>query len=66
MIVVEKKNLNKIKKILTGEKIEYAAIGNFGGSNILFKKNSTNLVNLSVQKARLNWLNSLEELVIHG
>ena len=66
IIVIEKKNLNKIKKILTGKKLEYAVIGNFEGSKILFEKNSKNIVNLSVEKTRLNWLNSLEELVIHG
>ncbi len=66
IIVIERKNLNKIKKILTGKKLEYAVIGNFEGSKILIEKNSKNIVNLSVEKTRLNWLNSLEELVIHG
>ena len=65
ILVIEKKNLNKIKKILTGKKLEYAQIGVFGGEKILFKKNSANIINLSVEKARLNWLNSLEEIV-HG
>ena len=66
LIVLEKKNLTKIIKILSGRKLEFADIGKFEGTKILFKKNSTNLVNLSVDKARLNWLNSLEELVVHG
>jgi phosphoribosylformylglycinamidine synthase len=65
LIVIEKKNLNKIKKIILGKKLEFAPIGDFGGTKILFKKNSTNIINLSVDKARLNWMNSLEELV-HG
>ena len=66
LIVIEKKNLNKINKILSSKKLDYATIGNFEGSKISFKKNSENIVNLSVDTARLNWLKSLEELVIHG
>ncbi len=65
LIVTEKKNLNKIKKILLEKKLDFATIGDFGGTKISFTKNSANIVNLSVDKARLNWMNSLEELV-HG
>jgi len=65
LIVTEKKNLNKIKKILLEKKLEFAAIGDFEGTKISFKKNSANIINLGVDKARLNWMNSLEELV-HG
>lgn len=65
LIVIEKKNLNDIKKILTKAKLEYAVIGDFVGTKILFQKNSKTIVDLSVDKARVNWMNSLEELV-HG
>jgi phosphoribosylformylglycinamidine synthase len=66
LIVVEKKNLNKIKKLLSEKNLDYDIIGTFGGTRILFKKNSVNIANLSVDKIRLNWMSSLEEIVIHG
>ena len=59
------KNTDKTKKILLEKKLEFAVIGDFGGTKISFTKNSANIINLSVDKARLNWMNSLEELV-HG
>jgi len=46
--------------------LDYDTIGNFGGTKILFKKNSANIANLSVDKTRLNWMSSLEEIVVHG
>ncbi|MFB5631301.1 MAG: phosphoribosylformylglycinamidine synthase subunit PurL [Nitrosopumilaceae archaeon] len=66
LITIEKKNLEKIINLLNAKKLEYGVIGKFGGSKILFKKKSMNIINLSVDKARKNWLKSLEELVIHG
>ena len=66
LIVIEEKNVNKIKNILNDKKLDYSILGKFGGSHILFKNKNTKIVNLSVDKARLNWMNSLEELVIHG
>ena len=66
LVAAEKKNLTKIQKILDTKKLEYSVIGDFGGTKVSFKKNSRKLIDLSVDKARLNWLNSLEELVIHG
>jgi hypothetical protein len=61
-----KKNLNKIKKLLSKKNLDYGMIGTFGGTKILFKKNSVNIANLSVEKLRLNWMSSLEEIVVHG
>jgi phosphoribosylformylglycinamidine synthase len=66
LIVVKKNNLEKIKKILSQKNVEYDVIGNFGGAEIIFEKNSKKIVNLSVDKTRLKWMNSLEELVLHG
>jgi hypothetical protein len=64
--VIKKNNLEKIKNILSQKNVEYGVIGNFSGSEIIFEKNSKNIANLSVDKARLKWMNSLEELVLHG
>jgi len=58
--------LNKIKKFLSKKKIPYNVIGIFGGKKIIFEKNSTNVVDLSVDKARKKWMSSLRELVLHG
>lgn len=66
LLVVEKKNLKKIHNILSKTDVEYNVLGNFGGPNIIFERNSKKIVNLRVDKARLKWINSLEELVLHG
>ena len=66
LIVIKKNNLKKIKSILSKKNVEYSVIGNFGGSEIVFEKNSKKIINLSVDKTRLKWMNSLEELVLHG
>ena len=66
LIVVERKNLNKIKKLLSEKNLDHDIIGNFGGTKILFEKNLVNIANLNVEKLRLNWMNSLEEIVVHG
>jgi len=66
LIVTKKNNLKKIKNILSQKNVEYGVIGNFGGYEIKFEKNSKIIVNLRVDKTRLKWMNSLEELVLHG
>jgi phosphoribosylformylglycinamidine synthase len=66
LIVVEKKNLSKIKKFLSEKNLDYDILGNFGGTKVLFKKNSVNIANLCVDKIRLNWMSALEEIVVHG
>jgi len=66
LIVTAKNNLEKIKNILSQKNVEYGVLGNFKGSEIIFEKNSKKIVNLSVDKTRLKWMNSLEELVLHG
>jgi len=66
LIVVEKKNLSKIKKLLSEKNLDYGILGNFGGTKVLFKKNSANIANLFVDKIRLNWMSALEEIVVHG
>ena len=66
LIVVEKKNLKNVQDFLSKKKVQYNVIGNFGGSKIIIERNSKNIANLRVDKARLKWMNSLEELVLHG
>jgi phosphoribosylformylglycinamidine synthase len=66
LIVTSKNNLEKIKNILSQKNVDYGIIGNFSGSEIIFEKKSKKIANLSVDKTRLKWMNSLEELVLHG
>ena len=66
LVVVSKENLNQIKKFLSKKNVPYNVIGIFGGKKIIFEKNSTNVVDLSVDKARKKWMSSLRELVLHG
>src|SRR3972149_1606940 len=66
LVVIAKKNLKKIQNLLSKKKVQYNVIGNFGGSKIIIERNSKKIANLRVDKARLKWMNSLEELVLHG
>jgi phosphoribosylformylglycinamidine synthase len=66
LLVIEEKNLQKIKKVFTENNVSYCMIGNFGGNQIHFKKGSKSIMNLRIDKALSKWEKSLEELVIHG
>ena len=66
LVVVQKKNLNQIKNILSKKKVSHDVIGVFGGKKIIFEKNSKNIADLSVDKARTKWMSSLRETVLHG
>jgi hypothetical protein len=66
LLVIDKKDLKKIKKVFTENNVSYGMIGNFGGNQILFKKGSKSIINLRIDKALSKWEKSLEELVIHG
>ncbi|HXV65818.1 MAG TPA: phosphoribosylformylglycinamidine synthase subunit PurL [Nitrosopumilaceae archaeon] len=66
LAVIDKKNLKQIQNILSKKTIKYNIIGRFGGTKIIFEKNGKKIVNLSVDKAQLKWMNSLEDLVLHG
>jgi hypothetical protein len=46
--------------------ISYNVIGKFSSDQIVFQKNSSNVIKLSVDKARESWMKSLGELVVHG
>lgn len=66
LLVLEKKNLKTLEDILKKNKISYGIIGAFGSDQIRFNKNSKNIIDLRVDKARKTWINSLRELVVHG
>jgi phosphoribosylformylglycinamidine synthase len=66
LLVVERKNLKQIQSFLERKDIPYSVIGKFVGDQIIFQKNSKNMIKLSVDKAQKSWMKSLEELVLHG
>ena len=66
LLVVDKKNIDKISKLLKDAKTHFSLIGTFKGDQILIEKNSKAIINLSVDKAKNTWLKSLGELVLHG
>ncbi|MGQ0376177.1 MAG: phosphoribosylformylglycinamidine synthase subunit PurL [Nitrososphaerota archaeon] len=66
LLVAQKQNLTKIKKILAQSNVSYDVIGSFEGDQIQFKAGSTNVIDLSVDKVQKRWMRSLEDLVLHG
>ena len=66
LVVVRKKNQKAVEDILKKAGVGFAMIGRFGGSDIDFKKKSTSICRVRVDKAGEKWLNSLGLLVTHG
>ena len=66
LLVVERKNLKQIQSFLERKAISYGVIGKFSSDQIVFQKNSSNVIKLSVDKAQKSWIRSLGELVVHG
>jgi len=66
LLVVERKNLKQIQSFLDRKAISYGVIGKFSSDQIVFQKNSSNVIKLSVDKAQKSWIRSLGELVVHG
>ena len=66
ILVADQKNLKKIQSFLERNAITYAVIGKFSSDQIVFEKNSTSVIKLSVDKAQKSWMKSLGELILHG
>ena len=66
LLVVERKNLKQIQSFLERKAISYGVIGKFSSDQIVFQKNSSDVIKLSVDKAQKSWIRSLGELVVHG
>jgi len=66
LLVVDKKNLQKLDGLLKKSKVSYKMIGTFGGENIKLNKENKPIIDLRVDKAQKTWFNSLRELVVHG
>lgn len=66
LLVAQKQNLAQIQKILLQSNVSYDVIGRFEGDQIQFRTDSTNVIDLSVDKVQKRWMRSLEDLVLHG
>lgn len=66
ILVIEQKNIKQIQSFMERKAISYSMIGKFSSDQIIFQKNSSNVIKLSVDKAQKSWMKSLGELVVHG
>jgi phosphoribosylformylglycinamidine synthase subunit PurL len=66
ILVVDKKNLNTIKTILSDDKCSFSELGTFSGDQIIFEDGSDQILKLRVDKAENNYLNSLEKIIQNG
>ena len=66
ILVVDKKNLNTIKSILSDDKCSFSELGIFSGDQISFEFNSKPILKLRVDKAENNYLNSLGKIIQNG
>ncbi len=66
LLVLDKKNLKPLENLLQKNKVSYNTIGRFEGNRIQFNVRKKSLIDLSVDKALKVWMNSLENLIIHG
>ncbi len=65
ILVVSQKNKSRASQMLAKKKIDYGILGIFEGDQIRFNSKDTSF-GISVDKARTDWLKSLEELILHA
>ncbi len=66
ILVVDRTNLDEIKSLLTDNKCSFSELGIFSGDQIIFKSNSNPILELRVDKAENNYLNSLGKIIQNG
>ena len=66
ILVVDRTNLDEIKSLLTDNKCSFSELGIFSGDQIIFKSNSDPILELRVDKAENNYLNSLGKIIQNG
>jgi len=66
ILVVDRTNLDEIKSFLTDNKCSFSELGIFSGDQIIFKSNSDPILELRVDKAENNYLNSLGKIIQNG
>ena len=66
LLVVDKNNLDEIKSLLSDHNCSFSELGIFSGDQIIFKSNSEPILELRVDKAENNYLNSLGKIIQNG
>ena len=66
LLVVDKNNLDEMKSFLSDNNCSFSELGIFSGDQILFKSNSEPVLELRVDKAENNYLNSLGKIIQNG
>ena len=66
IIVVDKNNLDTVKSILSDDQCSFSDIGIFSGDQIIFESDSDPILELRVDKAENNYLNSLGKIIQNG
>ena len=66
LLVVGKNNLDEIKSLLSDHNCSFSELGIFSGDQIIFKSNSEPILELRVDKAENNYLNSLGKIIQNG
>ena len=65
-MVVDKNNLDEMKSLLSEHNCTFSELGIFTGDQITFKSNSELILELRVDKAENNYLNSLGKIIQNG
>ncbi len=66
ILVIEKNNLDSVKTMLTMNACSFSELGIFTSDQIIFESNSKPLLELRVDKAENNYLNSLGKIIQNG
>jgi len=66
LLVIDPRNLHKVKQLFVNRKIKFGIIGKFNGINLTVENYSENILNVRIDKAHELWISSLEEMLHHG
>ena len=66
LLVIDKKNIHKVKQFLLKKKAVFAVLGKFSGDQIKIKHKSKYLIKTTVDIAQKKYFNTLEELLKNG
>jgi len=66
LLVIDQKNIIRVKQFLSKKKISFAVLGKFSGDQISITYKSKNLVKIIVDILQKRYFNGLEDLLKHG
>ena len=66
ILVIKKSDLDSTKNILSENKCSFSELGIFTGDQIIFESDSKPILELRVDKAENNYLNSLGKIIQNG